>query len=236
MRPVYEAVLDLVHAGPGMSLLEVGCGSGTALRLAADRGAHVTALDAAPAMVEHARRRVPGAEISIGDLQFLPYRDASFDAVLGFNAFQYAADPAEALREAHRVLRPGGMAVAMVWGPAEECDLAPYLAALGRLLPPPPPGAPGPFALSQPGALRSLLAAAGFEVTLTADAAAAYAYADEETALRGLLSAGPAVRAASIAGAEAARDATRAAIAPYIRPDGSVHTDNVWRFAIGRRA
>lgn len=236
MRPVYEAVLDLVHAGPGMSILEVGCGSGTALRLAADRGAHVTALDAAPAMVEHARRRVPGAEISIGDLQFLPYRDASFDAVLGFNAFQYAADPAEALREAHRVLRPGGMAAAMVWGPAEECDLAPYLAALGRLLPPPPPGAPGPFALSQPFALRSLLAAAGFEVTLIADAAAAYAYADEETALRGLLSAGPAVRAASIAGAEAARDATRAAIAPYIRPDGSVHTDNVWRFAIGRRA
>jgi SAM-dependent methyltransferase len=236
MRPVYEAALDLVHAGPGVSILEVGCGSGTALRLAADRGSHVTALDAAPAMVEHARRRVPGADVRVGDLQFLPYEDASFDAVLGFNSFQYAADPAEALREARRVLRPGGTVVAMVWGPADECELAPYLAALGTLLPSPPPGAPGPFALSAPGALRTLLVDAGFEVTLVADAAAAYAYADVETALRGLLSAGPAVRAASIAGDEATRTATREAIAPYVRPDGSVHTDNVWRFAIGRRA
>jgi SAM-dependent methyltransferase len=233
---VYEAVLDLVHAGPGLSVLEVGCGSGTALRLAADRGAHVTGLDAAPAMVEHARRRVPGADVRVGDLQFLPYDDESFDAVLGFNAFQYAADAAEALREAHRVLRTAGTVAAMVWGPAEECELAPYLAALGRLLPPPPPGAPGPFALSEPAALRSLVEDAGFEVALVADAAAAYAYPDEETALRGLLSAGPAVRAASIAGDDAAREATRAAIAPCLRPDGSVHANNVWRFAIGRKA
>jgi len=236
MRPVYEAVLDLVHAGHGVSVLEVGCGSGTALRLAADRGAHVTALDAAAAMVEHARRRVPGADVRVGDLQFLPYDDESFDAVVGFNAFQYAADPAEALREAHRVLRTGGTVAAMVWGPAEECELAPYLAALGKLLPPPPPGAPGPFALSEPGALRSLVEEAGFEVSLVADAAAAFAYPDEEIALRGLLSAGPAVRAASIAGDQATREATRAAIAPCLRPDGSVHTDNVWRFAIGRKA
>ena len=236
MRPVYEAVLDLVHAGQGISILEVGCGSGTALRLAADRGAHVTALDAAPAMVELARRRVPGSEVGVGDLQFLPYDDARFDAVLGFNAFQYAADPAEALREAYRVLRDDGVVAVMVWGPAEDCDLADYLAALGKLLPPPPPGAPGPFALSERGALRSLLEGAGFDVTLIADASAAYAYPDEQTALRGLLSAGPAVRAASIAGDEAARDATRTAIAPYLRPDGSVHTNNIWRFAIGHKA
>jgi SAM-dependent methyltransferase len=234
MRPVYDTVLDLVHAGPGVSILEVGCGSGTALRLAADRGADVTALDAAPAMVEHARRRVPGADVRVGDLQFLPYQDAMFDAVLGFNAFQYAADPGAALREAKRVLRAGGMIAAMVWGPAEECDLAAYLAALGTLLPPPPPGAPGPFALSEPGALRSLIEGAGFEVTLIADAAAAYSYSDEKTALRGLLSAGPAVRAALVAGDEATEAATRGAIVPYLRPDGSVHTDNVWRFAIGR--
>ena len=154
MSPVYRAVLDLVHAGPGVSVLEVGCGGGTALRLAADRGADVTALDAAAGMVEQARRRVPGADIRVGDLQFLPYEDATFDVVMGFNSFQYAADPAAALADAGRVLRTGGLIAVMVWGPADECDLALHLREIGSLLPPPPPGAPGPFALSEPGALQ----------------------------------------------------------------------------------
>lgn len=236
MRPVYEAVLDLVHAGPGVSILEVGCGGGTALRLAADRGAHVTALDAAPAFVELAQRRVPGADVQVGDLQFLPYGDESFDVVMGFNSFQYAADAGEALREANRVLRPGGAVAIMVWGPADECDLAPYLAELGQLMPPPPPGAPGPFALSEPGALRALVEGAGFAVEIVADAAAAYAYPDEATAVRALTSAGPAVKAAQIAGDAAVVEATLRGIAPCRRADGSYHTDNVWRFAIGRKS
>ena len=235
MSPVYEAVLDLVHAGPGVSLLEVGCGSGTALRLAADRGAHVTALDAAPAFVEHARRRVPGADVRVGDLQFLPYEDGEFDVVVGFNAFQYAADVPAALREARRVLRDGGSVGVMAWGPQEQCELAAHLGAIGGLMPPPPAGAAGPFRLSEPGALRSLVEEAGFEVEIVADAAAAFVYPDEPTALRGLLSAGPCVKAIAHAGEEAVRDATLESIAPYRHEDGSYAFDNVWRFAIARR-
>ena len=236
MSPAYGVVLDLVHAGPGVDLLEVGCGSGTALRLAADRGADVTALDAAPAFVEHARRRVPGADVRVGDLQFLPYEDESFDVVMGFNAFQYAADPLAALDEARRVLRPGGLVAALVWGPAEECELAPHLQAVGALMPPPPAGAPGPFSCSAPGALRSLLEERGFEVTVVGDAAAAFSYPDHETALRGLTSAGPVVKAVVHAGDEAVRDAVAAAIVPYRQDGGSYRFENVWRFAIGRKA
>jgi len=235
MTPVYEAVLDLVHAGPGVSILEVGCGSGTALRLAADRGAHVTALDAAPAFVEHARRRVPGADVRVADLQFLPYEDGEFDVVVGFNSFQYAADVPAALREARRVLRDGGCVGVMVWGPKEQCELAPHLAALGALMPPPPAGTPGPFRLSEPGALQQLVEEAGFEVAIVADAAAGFSYPDEPTALRGLLSAGPCVKATAHAGEDAVRQATLESIAPYRRDDGSYAFENVWRFAIGRR-
>ncbi|MGH7280408.1 MAG: hypothetical protein ACRELY_02705, partial [Polyangiaceae bacterium] len=55
---------------------------------------------------------------------------------------------------------------------AENCQLAPYLAAVGKCMPPPPPGAPGPFALSAPGALETLArkAAAHFESVFEADA------------------------------------------------------------------
>ena len=123
----------------------------------------------------------------------------------------------------------------MVWGPSEQCELAPHLAAVGALMPPPPAGAPGPFSLSQPGALQRLVDEAGFEVAIVADARAAFVYPDEPTALRGLLSAGPCVKAMAHAGEDAVRDATLESIAPYRREDGSYAFDNVWRFAIARK-
>lgn len=105
---LHTAALDALAIGPGISLLDVGCGSGTFLRSAADRGAEVTALDASPGLAAHARKRVPGARIEVGDSQFLPFEDASYDVVTGINSFQYAADPRAALAEAHRVLRDEG--------------------------------------------------------------------------------------------------------------------------------
>ena len=87
----------------------------------------------------HARTRVPGAEIIQGELEQLPYDDASFDVVTGFNSFQYAARPEVALAEARRAVRPGGRVLLLNWAPAELCEAAGYLMALGALMPPPPP-------------------------------------------------------------------------------------------------
>ena len=185
MSPAYAVVLDLVHAGPGVEILEVGCGSGhrAAARRRPRRQRHGARRGARPSSsTRGAASR--GADIRVGDLQFLPYADEAFDVVMGFNSFQYAADPMAALAEARRVLRPGGLVSALVWGPAEECELAPHLQAVGALMPPPPAGAPGPFSCSAPGALRALLEDGGFEVTVVGDAAAAFSYADEKIALR----------------------------------------------------
>src|SRR5947209_20448398 len=65
-NPAYEAVLDALGVGAGTRLLDVGCGAGGALRLAANRGATVTGIDAAPGLLEHARRRLPGATLVEG--------------------------------------------------------------------------------------------------------------------------------------------------------------------------
>jgi SAM-dependent methyltransferase len=235
LTPVYNAVLDLVHAGAGVSMLEVGCGGGTALALAAGRGADVTAIDAAPGFVEIVRRRVPAADVQVGDLQFLPYDDAAFDVVVGFNAFQYAADVPAALAEARRVLRPGGLIAMLIWGPQEECEIASHLIALLPLMPPPPPNAPGPFALSQPGALQALVAGAGFDIELVADAAGPFVYATEEIAMRALMSSGPCASVVHHAGEEAVANAIRGSLAPYRQADGSYRFENTWRFAIGRK-
>ena len=122
-----------------------------------------------------------------GEIERLPHADGSFDVVTGFNSFQYAARPAAALAEAARVVRRGGRVLALVWGPADMCQGAAYLAAIGSLMPPPPPGAPGPFALSSEDALTDLLRGAGLADVTVADAPARWSYADQDSALRGML-------------------------------------------------
>jgi SAM-dependent methyltransferase len=235
MRPLHEAGLDALEVGEGTSLLDAGCGSGQALSIAAARGAHVSGLDAAPGLLAIARPRVPDARIEQGDLEELPFADRSFDAVSGFNSFQYAASPEAALVEAYRVLQPGGRLVVATWGPPELCDLAANLAAVGRLLPPPPAGAPGPFALSGDGALAALLARAGFEPYETRDVVCRFDYADDAHAARAMISSGPCIRALRHAGEETVRAALLESVASLRTPTGSYRIANTFRFVLARR-
>jgi SAM-dependent methyltransferase len=232
MAPAYAAGLEALGVGEGTRLLDVGCGAGRALRLAADRGADVTGIDAAPGLLEFARRRVPGATIVQGELQTLPFADDAFDAVTGFNSFQYAADPVAALREAKRVTAPGGRVLALVWSPAEMCELAPHLQSLGALMPPPPPGAPGPFALCGRDALGDFFASADLEVAEVADVPCTFAYPDSATAVAALASAGPVVRIAEHAGSDAVRADIEQFLAGHVRADGTYAIRNPFRYAL----
>jgi SAM-dependent methyltransferase len=232
VEPAYVAALDALGVGEGTRLLDVGCGAGRALRLAADRGADVSGIDAAPGMLEYARRRVPGAMLVQGELQTLPFADDAFDAVTGFNSFQYAADPVAALLEAKRVTAPGGRILALVWSPAEMCELAPHLQSLGALMPPPPPGAPGPFALCGRDALADFFATADLEVAEVSDVPCTFAYPDTPTAISALSSAGPVVRIAEHAGADAVRTDVEAFLSGHVRADGTYAIRNPFRYAM----
>jgi SAM-dependent methyltransferase len=231
--PFHLAGLDAAGAGPGTALLDIGCGSGAVLRAAADRGAEVTGLDAAPGLAEVARRRVPGARIEVGEMQTLPFADAAYDVVTGYNAFQYAADPVAALGEARRVLRPGGVLVVATWGRAEQCQGGAVLGAVSRLAPP-PPGSPGPFALAEGTALEELLNAGGFRTESIQDVDAPYVFPDEGTMLRAFRSSGPVSRVERVTGADAIVAALREAAAPFRRHDGSYRMENVFRVALAR--
>ena len=82
---------------------------------ALDRGATVTAIDLSDEMVSEARRRFPDVEISVGKASDSPFEDQTMDAVtLGF-CVHHLAEPARALAEANRVLRPGGRIAFTVW-------------------------------------------------------------------------------------------------------------------------
>jgi SAM-dependent methyltransferase len=217
----YDDVLARAGVGPGTRLLDAGCGAGMAATRAAGLGASVSGIDAAPLLLDIARERVPTGDFREGDLEDLPFADASFDVVTGFNAFQFAGNPVQALTEARRVSRPGGLVAVMTWGRPEGMEAASLVAALRPLLPTPPPGAPGPFALSDPDRLADFVARAGLTPRDIIEGETHWAYPDEATALRGLNSSGVAIRAAGIAGEAAVTAAHAAAVAPFLQPDGS---------------
>ena len=92
--PLFGAALDAARVTAGTRLLDAGCGAGLLSVLASFRGARVTALDAAPGLLAIVRQRLPEADVREGDLEELPFDDASFDAVAAVNSVFYAADMA----------------------------------------------------------------------------------------------------------------------------------------------
>ena len=105
----------------GQSLLEVGCGIGTDLVRFARGGAHVTGIDLAERSIELARQNFAhaglagGIDLRVADGEKMPFPDTTFDVVYAHGVLQYAADPARMVAECHRVLKPDGVAVFMVY-------------------------------------------------------------------------------------------------------------------------
>jgi SAM-dependent methyltransferase len=231
-QPLYESVLQRPEIAGAEASLDVGCGPGLAAQVLARKVAHVGGIDASAAFIAIARQRLPGRDFRVGEMEALPYADASFDVVTGFNAFQYGASPRNALVEARRVLRTKGTIVIATWGLPQDCEAAGHLKALGGLMPPPPPGAPGPFALSDEANLKALASEAGFTPVAIVDVACPWTYPDEGTALRGMLSAGPAERAIRNSSVDRAREAVAASIAAYRTPSGAYRLNNKFRYLI----
>jgi ubiquinone/menaquinone biosynthesis C-methylase UbiE len=230
--PLYEAALDAAGVGAGTRLLDAGCGSGLVLELAQQRGASISGLDASTGLLAVARRRAPDGDVRYGEIEELPFPDASFDVVTAFNAVQYAADPVGAVRELRRVAAPGARIVLASWGDPERCESRVVLAAVGSLLPPPPPGAGGPFALAAPGRLEELLEAGGLTPKHAEEVMVAFQFDDLDQAVRGHLSAGPTRRAIEEAGQEAVERAIREALGSSLQSDGSSVQHNAFRFVV----
>ena len=237
--PLYGAVLDAARVTHDTRLLDAGCGAGLLALLASLRGARVTALDASAALLAIVRARIPQADVREGDLEALPFADASFDAVAAVNSVFYAADMGAAMSELARVVQPGGRVVVTAWGPPERCEfLTAVLPALGPLMLPPPPGAePGHpvLTLAEPGALATVLERAGLRVVEEGETACPFVFPNAEVSWRASASAGPNQLAIAHSGEAAVRAAFAEADRAHTRPDGSIHYENVFLWTVGER-
>lgn len=130
----------------GQRVLDCGCGTGVVAVTAARQGAKVSGLDLSPVLIEHARKNAALAEVDIdfkeGDVEALPYDDATFDVVLSQFGHMFAPRPEVAIAEMLRVLKPGGTIAFSTWPP--EHFVGQMFALIGKHMPPPPGVAPPP--------------------------------------------------------------------------------------------
>lgn len=233
--PMFKAVFGRAGVGQGMRLLDIGCGSGTALALARDLGAGITGLDSSPGLIALARKRLPETRFELGDMVALPFEDASFDLVTGFNSFQFASDIPKALSEARRVVRPGGHVAMLVWGLKDECQSMEHtLGPVMALMPPPPPAARPP--LATPGVLEGLFTDAGLTPVAREVTDGPFLFPDAATAWRGFSSAGLMIPVTRELGEERVRTLVLDSLKPFTRADGTVLQKNRFHWVLGQRA
>jgi ArsR family transcriptional regulator len=121
---VEQAVGEVLGAGPFGLLVDLGTGTGRMLELFRDRYRRGLGFDLSPAMLAYARAKLDGAglqhaQVRQGDIYDLPLADGAADAVVMHQVLHFLSDPQRAVREAARVLAPGGRLLIVDFAPHE---------------------------------------------------------------------------------------------------------------------
>jgi SAM-dependent methyltransferase len=224
----------------GDHVLDVGCGTGGTTRDAARAATSGSALgvDLSSAMLDVARRRAAAAGIGNvrferADAQIHRFEPGAFDVVIGRTSATFFGDRVAALANIGRSLRSGGRLALLTWQPVTDNEwIREFTGALaaGRALPAPNPEAPGPFTLSDPDVIHTVLIAAGYtDVAVDGHRAPMWFGADADDADRlvlGLL--GWMLDGLDAAGRSSATEALRSTIDAHETPDGVVYESAVW--------
>ncbi|MFD4140595.1 SAM-dependent methyltransferase [Streptomyces sp. NPDC058572] len=242
--PLYEAVYERLEVGAGTRLLGLGCGSGLALVIAANRGAHVTGFDTDRTRLELALERMApeGAataapQLYDGDLP-APGEPGPgrYNLITAFQPIGCSAGDAEGLKAALAAavaLSERGSAVVLTgWGPPERCATSGVLRVAGRLTERLHSSSRWRPALRDD--LENVAAGAGLRPDGSGRVACPFGYADLDSAVRGLLSTGLYDEAVQETDREQVEKEIAEALHPHRRRDGTVWMPNVFRYLIAR--
>jgi SAM-dependent methyltransferase len=215
----YRHLLDQVGITQGIRHLDIACGSGLAIQLASERGAIVSGLDASERLVTIARARTPAADIRIGDMFHLPFDDHSFDAATSYRGIW--GNCLNALREARRVVRPGGKIGLSFWGHQKKMQAYPLFAVLGQTHQAERQHTTSLVRIGLPGAAEQLMTEVGLKVGTRTSLKLHWEFPNAQYAAQTLASIGPAYLAIEHLGVETFMEAMReAASSLYIEGVG----------------
>lgn len=243
--PLYEAVYERLDVGPATRLLDLGCGSGLALLMAASRGAAVAGVDTCDDRLALARERLlpdgahagAGARVVRGSPADAARADApAYTVVTAFEPIGSLAGDAERLggllAEAVPLAVRGAAVVLSGWGPPERCATASVLRVAGELAEP-PPGTGGRRPTDRDD-LERVAERAGLRPDGSGRVACPFGYADADSAVRGLKSTGLFDPAIAATDRQQVDKELAEALHPYQRPDGTVWMPNVFRYLVAR--
>ena len=184
-------LLDAAEVGEGKRVLDVGTGPGYAAARADERGALVVGLDRVEGMLTLARRDYPKLVFRQGDVEALPFRDQSFDAVVGNFILLHLGRPEQAAAEFVRVLAPNGRLALTVWDVPEQARflgvLVDAVAATGASAPEEMPVGPPIFRFSDEQEFARLLSEQGLEDIQVRTVAFSHSAPSADDLWRGLL-------------------------------------------------
>ena len=228
-RPIWVAMLNSAEVSEGTRFLDVGCGGGGGSVLAVERGARVSGLDAAEALIDIARERMPDADFQVGDMEELPYDDNIFDVTFASMSIMFATNPSVALSEMKRVTVPQGRITVGIWSQPENCQYRYVLKAITDTLPSRLLGK-GPFVLSGTGILEGLMKAVGLSVLDSGEVDAPFLFSDLQIMWQIVSSAGPVQSAKQLVSERELIAAMTQATKPFQTDKGEILMNNRFRY------
>lgn len=224
--PLYKKTIEQLQLNEDTLMLDAGCGSGLFTHMAISAGAQVIGVDAAPGLLEVARERNPQNNFLEEDLESLPFASESFHVVTGFNSFQFAGNFTAALAEAKRVLKEHGRLVIAIWDKPEMSDATNILGAINALLPPPPAGTPGPFALSEDGKIENICQSLRLKLVSKTKINCPFLYYTLNDGIKSFLGTGPAAAAMNHVSEKTVQQTIASALRPYHLTEDMYHLQN----------
>jgi SAM-dependent methyltransferase len=229
------AMFTKIGVAPSTRLLDIACGSGFAIRIAAGMGATASGIDASEALVAVARERTPNADIRVGSMYELPWPDASFDAAVSVNGIWGGCEAA--LDEAFRVLRPGGLIGISFWGEGPPLDIRTFFRIFGVHAPDAHRRSMRDLNnIAKPGVAEEMLKGSGFEVVERDGRVAFIEWPDDEIAWRAISSLGPAAPALRTNDVSMLKREMLDALAPCREASGIYRTRSDQQFVIARKS